>query len=457
MGARRTMSVHAPGARAHRWLGLVRQADWLTPERARGYARIIAAGGLLLVAAYAALYVAAALADPRGRSYSCDFNAYWSAAHLAVLGHPERAYDPETMLAVESLNAQPAPHGRMLPFLYPPVFLLFCLPLGALPYLAALALFLIVTTAAFCTCIAAHRPRGWPILSIVTFPGVLINAVSTQNACLTAALFCGAMTLLERRPIAAGCVLGIFAYKPQLAVCIPVALAFARRWRALASCAATAALLIALSYAVLGAAAWRAFLGAVPTTQGIMHLRAIWGTGNSVYAATRILHGGASLGLLAQAISAALALAFVARLCARRPGAPAEIAVAVCAALLCTPYVMDYDLTCLGVPMIWLAARKGWRPWEKITLALLYLFPLAARSLDLSGIPLAPALIVALLVLMAGRLGEGSQAKGRRCPATDTPGTAAPLKKQKFFGSFFQKTTASCLNLVALSPTPRHG
>jgi len=396
-----------PARRGGSWWTALRDADWLTADRARIYGRIVAAGGACLIAGLAGLYVAAAVTDRNGLPYSCDFNAFWSAGHLALSGHPERAYDSGAMKMTEALNAQGAPNGAFLPFLYPPTFLLLCLPLAALPYVAGLALLLIASTAAFCLCIASVLPKTWPFTSLAASPGVLVNAISTQNGCVSASLFCGAMKLLGTRPALAGALLGLLAYKPQLAICIPVTLGFARRWRALAACGAMAAAFSLLSYAALGSSVWIAFLHALPSTRSLMNAANIWGTGNSVYAATRNLHGSHVLGIAAQMLAATSAIGCVAWVAGRRAGAAAEMAVGVTATYLCTPYVMDYDLVCLGAPIAWLAAtatRTAWRAWEKLLLAAIYIYPLAARTLALMHIPLAPLLIAALLALLVRRV-----------------------------------------------------
>lgn len=395
--------MHAASV-AMNWL---RDAAWLNGQRARAYVRIIAVGGILLLAALAAVYVNTSRNDPQGRPYLRDFNAYWSAARLAESGQPQFAYDPAAMKAEEALTTQPGANGGFLPFMYPPVFLLLCLIWANLPYLPALALFLVTTTAAFCASIRPILPKSWPLYTAAAYPAVLINAASTQNSCISGALFCGAMSLLASRPALAGALLGVFAFKPQLAICLPVALAFGGRWRAFAAAAASATMLSLASCLVFGTGVWAAFLRSSSITRSVLNSSHIWTEGNSVYSAARMLHAGLGLGLAIQAVAAALAIFCVAWVCSRRPGPGPEMAVSVACAFLCTPYVMDYDLVSLGAPMAWLAARAtstAWRPWEKLLLAALYLFPFAARSLDRMHVPLAPPLIIALLVLLMRRI-----------------------------------------------------
>ncbi len=61
---------------------------------------------------------------------------------------------------------------------------------------------------------------------------VFINAVGGQNSTWTAALSGSGLSLLERRPLLAGGLLGLLIYKPQLGLLIPVALLAGRHWRA---------------------------------------------------------------------------------------------------------------------------------------------------------------------------------------------------------------------------------
>jgi len=390
------------------------EAAWLTPDRARAYGRVVTVGMLFFTLGLAGLFVQGALRDPNGLSYSCDFNAFWSGAHLASQGHARLAYDPAALKATEEIHAQPVPGGGFIAYPYPPVFLLFCLPLGLLPYLLGLPVFLVATIAAFTLGVRRVLPRSWPGLMILGCPAVMVNVASTQNGCLSAALFTGAMLTLERRPAVAGALLGAFAYKPHLALCVPVALVCARRWRALMACGCSAAGLCVLSYLVLGRPAWEGFFGSLAFTRAMMQTRPIWGTGQSVYAAARILGAGTPAGLAVQSVFAVVGLVCVARSGLARPGARAEMAVLIAAALLCTPYVMDYDLVCLGAPMAWMAAaacQTGWRPWEKLLLATLYLYPLMARTASLMHLPVAPLLIGVFLALLMRRIvaAEGSK------------------------------------------------
>jgi hypothetical protein len=77
------------------------------------------------------------------------------------------------------------------------------------------------------------------------------------------------------------------------------------------------------------------------------------------------------------------------------------------AALLASPFLLDYDLLLLAIPLAWMAReglRTGFRPWEKLALAAAFVLPLMSRPLASTvGLPLAPIVIGAVFVLVLRR------------------------------------------------------
>ena len=379
----------------------------LNAALARGVAMPVWVFGLFLTAAMFGQIAAPAFSDARHRIAPTDFSAFWAAARLAASGSPQAAYDSPSMQAAQCVQAAcdpAAPFPR--PFLYPPIFLLLCLPLGLLPLAVALPAFVAAGYMLLAVLLRRLAGVGWwaPIL---LSPGALLDAVSGQAGFFTASCFAGGLLLIGTRPAIAGACLGLLVIKPQLAIGIPVALLAARRWRALAACAATALAACALSWAVLGQAAWLAFFERSRTSASLLLDAFVWHRMVSVFGAARLLRVGIAPAAAAQAVAAVLALAWLARLARRRADDGADIAALVPAALLCTPYLWDYDLVCLGVPSAWLAgraARTGWRAWEKPVLCAAYLLPVLARFANVSlGVPLAPFVAAAMLTLIAMR------------------------------------------------------
>jgi hypothetical protein len=397
------------GQGLHLWprtrdIDFLRRADWLTTGRLRTYAQLLAATMLVILLGMAVRLGAEAAADPRGRTAVTDFDAFWSGARLAAAGQAEAAYREPAISAMERRGARI--EGRnYLPYLYPPVFLLLCLPLAALPYLAAMAAFLAGGYAVTAACLKRILPAGFPWLPVLAFPGAVMNAIIGQNGFVSATCFAGALLLLPRRPALSGACLGVFAFKPHLAIAVPLALAAARRWRAVFGCAAVAAGLALLSIAAFGLAPWLAFLQAFPVTRAALETHPeIWTKLVSIYGACRILHFGPGAALAVQGVVALLSLAALARICAARQDPALEMAALVVVALICTPYAMDYDLVCLGVPLAWFcreACRTGWRSWEKALLSAAYILPLAPRWLNIHAhLPVAPLAIAGMLTLL---------------------------------------------------------
>ena len=378
------------------------RADWLDARRARLYCGALAAVLFAFLAWVALLTARQAAARP----IALDFAAFWAAAHLAVNGHPAAAYDNAVIEATERAAADMAP--GYLAFYYPPTFLLLILPLGWLTYSAALAAFLATEMALVLAALRRILPQGWAWLPLLSFPGFLMNGLSGQNAALSASCFAGAALWLDSRPALAGCCLGALACKPQLAACVPLALLAARRWRALAACALTAAALAALSWLVLGPGAWHGFLANAPMARADIETIAIkWPKMQSLFGAIRLEGFGNAPAYAAQAVLSIAAATLLAWICARRPGARLEAASLATAALLFTPFLYDYDLAILAVPIACLTAlalQHGWRSGEKTLLSVLFLAPLAARPAGLGlGLTIGPPLTAGLLLVLARR------------------------------------------------------
>jgi hypothetical protein len=126
----------------------------------------------------------------------------------------------------------------------------------------------------------------------------------------------------------------------------------------------------------------------------------------TVFAAVRLLGGGAGLAAAGQILVAVCVLAVVARLAVRRPGGGAEGAMMAAAALLISPWGFDYDFLVLAGPLAWMMRRAGggFLPWEKLSLAAAYLVPLAMRGVATSsGVPLGPPVLVLLFYFVCRR------------------------------------------------------
>ena len=404
---------------------VLRSGDWLTRERIRLVAiAVLFASGIGLIYL---LVTANGLVDIQGRPLGTDFSSFYAAGTHVLDGHPDAPYDLSRQYAREQ-----AMFGAATPFygwLYPPFFLFIAAALALLPYGAALATWQAATLGLYLlairTILAATRPpiapdlavsgnRQWTsdplwLLLALAFPAVLVNAGHGQNGLLTAALVGGALAILDRRPIVAGILFGLMAYKPQFGLMIPVVLAASGRWRTFSSAVATVALLAAATTLVFGWQVWHAFLESTHFTRLVVLEQGDpgWYKMQSVFAWARMW--GAPIPL-AYALQGAMVTGLAAALIGLwRSATPYPLkAAALClATILATPFTFDYDMMVLAPAIAFFAAdglTRGFGPWEKTALATLWLMPLAARSFaQITVIPLGVPTMLALFILLLRR------------------------------------------------------
>ena len=374
-----------------------RDADWLTPQRARAYSLIL----MVVMAATALVWAIMARGglDPLGKPLGTDFSSFWTASHLALAGHPLSAYNPGAHHA-----SQTALFGRDVgyyAFFYPPVFLLICLPLALLPYPAALAAWLAATGFAYWKTVRAFADDKLVWWAALAFPAVFTTIEHGQNAFLSTALFGAGMLWMDRRAVIAGVCIGALIYKPHLGIVLPFVLLASFRWKVILGACISAGALIAASTAVFGLQIWRAFLATSPMAKATLEQHVVGDAKmQSVFAAVRLLHGGLGLAYGLQVLAALGASAGVIVLQRRARGSGAEGPLVVMAALLASPFLLDYDLALMAIPLAWITAqgvKTGFLPWEKIGLLAAFLLPAVSRNIAMTlGIPLAPLVMAAL-------------------------------------------------------------
>lgn len=392
-------------------LRALRDGDWLTAERARIFT--IAWLGVSAVVAVAWIALSRHGLDLLGKPIGTDFTSFWTASRIALSGHSSQVYDVAVHRA-----AQTRLFGHEVgyyAFFYPPIFLLICLPLAGLPYLASLSVWLAATGAAYARVTRAFLGErgGW--VAVLAFPAVLINLGHGQNAFLSAALFGGAVLLWDRRPLLAGVLIGCLAYKPQLGLLIPVVLIAGGRWRVVAGAVLAVAALAGASWLAFGAETWRAFIAASPLARATLEQGLVGDAKmQSVFAAVRLLHGGVALAYAAQGLTALAAAAALVVMQRKAPRAAAEGPALIAASLLASPFLLDYDLILLALPLAWLTAqglKTGFRPYEKTLLAVAYLAPALTRTIaSATGVPLGPIVVVAVLWLVLRRWSDTAPA-----------------------------------------------
>ena len=354
------------------------------------------------------------IVDAAGKPFHTDFTSVYAAGRLALAGHAASAYDWNLHYAAE--NAVVAhDYAAYLGWHYPPPFLMIAASLATLPYIVAFLAWIAVTLPLYLAAIrAAVGDRiGWLLGG--AFPCLLPNVVSGQNGLFTAALIGGTLTLLPRRPMLAGCCLGLLTYKPQFGILFPLLLIAGGHRRAIGAAAASAGALALATIAVFGVTPWSEFLHWLPLTSHALFaqdspIHTEWGKFQSVFALVRLLGGSATLAWTLQvAVAAAVAVVLCLMWRSRRISYDLKAAAAAAGVLLATPYVYLYDLAILAVGVGFLlraALRSGFVPGEAgglaLGAALMVFMPFFGMPVGLIGVAIA-AVLIARRVVIAGQ------------------------------------------------------
>ena len=403
---------------------LLRSGAWLTRERMR-----LVALAVLVASAAALVFLVATsngLNDYQGRPIGTDFSAVYAAGAMALDGQSAAVFDVVAHYAREKLIF--GPDAEYYGWHYPPFFLVIAAALAMLPYGAALLVWQLSTLSLYIWVVRAILLHAVPVgdartpcldplwlLLAVGFPAVFVNIGHGNNGFLTAGLLGGALLTLERRPLIAGVLFGLLAYKPQFALMIPLALLATGRWRTIVAAGVTVAALVAVSALVFGVETWSAFFAATRFTRAVVLEQggAGWHKIQSVFSWVRMWGGTIPLAYAAQGtVTLALAAALV--WLWRSPAAFAYKAAALClATLLAPPYSLDYDTVVLAPAIAFVAADRmthGFAPWEKTALAALWFMPAISRSV--TQFTLIPLGVIALLAALAFVLWRASEDTG---------------------------------------------
>jgi hypothetical protein len=399
----------------------IRQGDWVTWERARLWAIALL---IAYAVAIAGLFLTAhGLSDYQGRPLGSDFSNIYAAGVQANAGHAADVYVPQKHLAAER-----AIFGAATPFYgwhYPPFLLLLAAPLALLPYLAALFVWQAATFALYLGAmalllrgsLAKNTNFSW-LLAAIAFPAVFANLLAGHNGFLTAALLAGALAFLDSRPVLSGVLFGLLAYKPQFGLMIPLVLLVTQRWRAIGGATVSVIALSLLCTIVFGAGIWPAFLASEQFTRTIVLEDGQTGFYKiqSMFAWVRMWGGPVPLAYAAQGIVTVLCGLSLFRIWRSEASQDIKNAALCIAALLATPYSLDYDLMALAPAIALLAVdgiAHGFRAYQRAALAALWLMPFMARVLPaLTLIPIAvPVMIVALVLTLRYAAAESTGAR----------------------------------------------
>jgi hypothetical protein len=325
---------------------------------------------------------------PRFNAIGADW-VIFLAAGRAIFSH-DLAHIYDQSWITHAVNSQfghwlSAPEPFPL-FPYPPVYLLLIAPFALLPVAWSIIASQALSFAALAWALrrlAPDRSYSFFLVGAVLCPAASNNVLAGTNAVLVAALIVGGIALLERRALLGGLLLGLVIFKPQYFPLLPLALGAAGQKRALAGVIAGAALFVLLSAVLFGPQLWLDWIGVYLHPQTVAGVNATqWGHRWDDSVSTGLTLLGAPPWLANNAQVLAALVAGIAVWLAFRARHPRRLAILLCATVVASPHVSNYDLILPAIAALaWVAELPaGSRP-------LALLLPLAVWTAALFNPP----------------------------------------------------------------------
>ena len=412
----------------------------LTGKHVRGVA-------VLLLAVLALVYTINLIGgqgrfDARGDIIGCDFLAFYGGARDVLEGRSDLLYDFDHQRSLHQSIAQNPEWKYFYPYVNPPFYAVWCAPFGALPYLPAFAAWVLTSLGAILLSVRLlGKAEGFDratmstaMLVAVAFPPAFMNLAGGQNGAFNLVLLTLCVVLQFRsRDLAAGAVLGLLLFKPQLVITMAALWVIKRRWRSLAGLGMVGAPLAIGCFVFMPEASWE-FVGISAKIGTLLHQGSfeVWKQNSWYGFFTLAMHPNWPT-LLRLFTVVACGLTFVLLLLAwRTPWKPGtetfrlQMAATIVASLLISPHLYVYDLTVLILPGMLLAGHVL-RTGERNALSSTLLCPVLLFTAAPVGLRVAQLTSVQPnLFLMFGLLLVLLRLAGGAAPALAAPALAAP-------------------------------
>jgi hypothetical protein len=191
-----------------------------------------------------------------------DYLDFYMAGRILRNGNPDRFYDFDYQLEFQNDPGQMAfsanaPLSAL--YIYPPFFAWFCLLFADLPFREGAQVWALLMTACLVASVwltsrnlgLCSRRFCYILLASLFFTPTLLGIYSCQNAPLSLLILSATFFLLRRgRPLAAGAMFALLAFKPQLTVVIAGVMLWKKQWRFLGGALLVGLILVGASLAV---------------------------------------------------------------------------------------------------------------------------------------------------------------------------------------------------------------
>jgi hypothetical protein len=342
-----------------------------------------------------------------------DFFALWSYGKI-LADHPAAdLYDTSALHALQVGLGMPA--GAHNPFPYPPTAIPLFRLLTWLPYATSYAVWTLGTLALFTWAVVATcSRRAMIVIGVMVAPVTTSCIDSGQTGLLAAALLIAGLRLAGRRPVLSGMLIGLLAYKPQMAMLVPIAFAAAGYWRAFAAACVTAIALAIIATVAYGAGIWTDWIAMLPGyTAAFDHDLVGMKFKPTIIANLQLAGVALPVAKAVQGLVAAAVAVLVWR-CFRRDAERVGVAAVLVGTVLATPHAFLYDLPVVAAAMALLIQQRMltnpvFSLGEVVILVLGLVFPLAMMAQTHGFTP--PVSAVPLLLLFGLILREPSRAR----------------------------------------------
>ncbi|MEM7312392.1 MAG: glycosyltransferase family 87 protein [Planctomycetota bacterium] len=196
----------------------------------------------------------------RAAPLGSDYLQEYVGSYIFTSQQANRLYDKEHSLAVQhdvEVVGFTFPESDYYPMVYPPFYYLLLSPLTCFSYPVAMRLWMIglgLCIAGFAWLMTRYFPplekyRSLTLVAILGFAPMFVSLTMAHKSVILLLILGGTFLLLHReKPLTAGLVFGLIAFKPHIAIPIGVAMLCKRQWRFVAGAVATVSILVALCF-----------------------------------------------------------------------------------------------------------------------------------------------------------------------------------------------------------------
>jgi alpha-1,2-mannosyltransferase len=343
-------------------MSMLQRLRWpRSAPHAKGHAVVLAA--ILWLMAAVVGFTGTSDRGIAGPLKGADFAQFYTLGHLAASHQIAPMYDA-ALLHETQVGLIPESRREIYPPVYPPQTAVLFAPLSRLSYQGALLMWCLITIAGYALIVwsawkrVAHLlpDHVFVIAAAAAFPPFWSLALHGQiTIILLAAFWAGSLALERQRPWLAGVAFGILALKPQFGIPLVVVVLVGGEWAMLAGAITSIAAQAVAVWLMLGPGALTEFAARIPTTLAYADLlEAKPFMSHSIRALTRLAPNW--LGVPMWVSCSAIVLWFTARAWKSHAPVGVRLGIVVLASALVNPHVIIYDLTVLGLPIVWFGA-----------------------------------------------------------------------------------------------------